>query len=79
MKTSRNTATIMGTAMQSDDYTVDSKLTTTIKMPEYSDWRCELFGGPFGIVWAPVKGNEPNWFHRKMQELCFGVKWRKVK
>lgn len=79
MRTLRNGVTIMDITMQNDDYTVDTKLTTTIKMTEYSDWRCELFGGPCGIVWAPVKGNEPNWFHRKMQELCFGVKWRKVK
>jgi hypothetical protein len=24
------------------------------------------------------EGNEPNWFHRKMQELCFGFKWEKI-
>lgn len=29
------------------------------------------------IVFQPVKGQEPNWFHRKMQELCFGFQWRK--
>jgi hypothetical protein len=29
------------------------------------------------IVYQPIKGQEPNWFHRKMQELCFGFQWRK--
>ena len=24
-----------------------------------------------------TKGLEPNWFHRWMQSLCFGVKWVK--
>jgi len=24
------------------------------------------------------KGKEPNWFHRKMQTLCFGFKWEKL-
>ena len=48
-------------------------------MPKRSDWQCEVIGGPTGLVLVPTKGNEPNWFHRKMQELCFGFKWRKGK
>ncbi len=38
-----------------------------------SDWTmtfCE------NIQYTPEEGKEPNWFHRKMQELCFGVKWK---
>ena len=53
------------------------------KMPEKSEWKVWLMGdygkSPHGaIVYQPNKGQEPNWFHRKMQELCFGFKWRKV-
>jgi hypothetical protein len=56
----------------------------TIKQPERSEWRVWLMGD-YGksqhgaIVYQPIKGQEPNWFHRKMQELCFGFQWRKVK
>lgn len=53
-----------------------------IKSPERSEWRCWLMGdhdkNQYGaIVYQPIKGREPNWFHRKMQELCFGFQWRK--
>ena len=53
-----------------------------IKQPEKSEWRVWLMGdygkSPHGaIVYQPNKGQEPNWFHRKMQELCFGFQWRK--
>ena len=54
----------------------------TLNMPERSEWRVWLMGD-YGksqhgaIVYQPVKGQEPNWFHRKMQELCFGFQWRK--
>jgi len=52
------------------------------KPPEKSGWKVWLMGD-YGknqhgaIVYHPNKGQEPNWFHRKMQELCFGVQWRK--
>lgn len=42
--------------------------------PEPSDWYVQYCGDQ-GIRFHPRKGNEPNWFHRKMQELIFGVKW----
>lgn len=48
--------------------------------PEKSDWCCYLFGGPNvggSVIFTPAKGLEPNWFHRWMQSLCFGVKWVK--
>lgn len=48
--------------------------------PPPGDWEVWLIGGP-GCAWStkliPAKGTEPNYFHRKMQELCFGFKWRK--
>jgi len=49
-----------------------------ISAPELSEWRCELFGtGPHGMTLTPNKGNEPCWFWRWMQRLCFGNKWIK--
>lgn len=53
----------------------------TISVPELSEWTCHLFGsdGLTGISWTPPKGDEPNWFWRKMQHLCFGNKWVKTK
>ncbi len=52
------------------------------KAPEKSEWKVWLMGdhgkGQHGaIVYHPNKGQEPNWFHRKMQELCFGFQWKK--
>ncbi len=48
-----------------------------ITPPKLSQWHCELLGGPHGVVFTPSEGREPNRFHRWMQELCFGFKWRK--
>ena len=48
---------------------------------EHSDWHCYISGDPSHVSgtvrFVPEKGNEPNWFHRKMQELLLGVKWVK--
>ena len=41
-----------------------------------SEWICHLSEG---FSYAPPNGKEPNAFHRKMQELIFGFKWRKAK
>jgi hypothetical protein len=53
----------------------------TINAPERSEWECVVFGDVGAeyplVVFTPLKGQAPNWFHRKMQELCFGFKWRK--
>lgn len=38
-------------------------------------WRCRLTNNTY---WNVEDGNQPNWFHRKMQQLCFGFKWEKV-
>lgn len=53
--------------------------TTTINFPAPSPWICYLSGTPgaFSAVYRPAMGHEPCWFHRKMQELCFGFKWVK--
>jgi hypothetical protein len=53
----------------------------TIDIPERSDWQCYCFGSSDtdGIVWTPEKDKEPSWFWRKMQYLCFGNKWERVK
>ena len=52
-----------------------------VKIPDTSDWECALFGGHFGqgLVYAPTKGSEPNWFWRLMQFLAFGNRWRRSK
>lgn len=53
----------------------------TLTIEEPSEWKCYLngYGTPSHTVFIPVKGNHPNWFHRLMQELCFGFKWEKDK
>lgn len=61
---------IMHVSPSSIEYTLDRP------EPRSTKWRCE-WGGPMGIVFVPAAGREPNWFHRKMQELAFGVKWVK--
>ena len=48
---------------------------TMVKPPEYSCWQIELVKGTY---WHVIKGGEKCWFHRKMQEWCFGIKWIKI-
>ena len=48
--------------------------TTTINLPEPSEWQCHLL--PHYVL-CPPKGDEPNWFWRKMQYLAFGFRWVK--
>jgi len=49
--------------------------------PERSEWKCYLFGNTpqenNGIVWIPIKGQEPNWFVRWMMKVCFACTWEK--
>lgn len=54
---------------------------TAITPNKYSEWQCQLFGSSpgSGITWRPHENEEPNWFWRKMQFLCFGHRWSKVK
>lgn len=56
-------------------YGINTK-TFTLSIPERSNWTVQLLGN---VYYTPEKNKEPNGFHRKMQELCFGVKWRKNK
>jgi len=73
---------MVGYSYKPSDYVADANsvyFTAVSSMPKRSDWQCTLIGGPNGAVYNPSEGNEPNWFHRKMQELCFGFKWRKRK
>lgn len=48
--------------------------TVTGSFPKYA-WRCQLHPGTY---WQVQEGQQPNWFHRKMQQLCFGIKWEKI-
>lgn len=72
---------MVGYSYKPSDYVADANTSylTVDSMPKASKWQCTLIGGPNGAVYNPSEGNEPNWFHRKMQELCFGFKWRKRK
>jgi hypothetical protein len=49
------------------------------RQPERSEWRCYPFGKQktHNIIYTPIKGQEPNAFHRFMQRLFFGVHWEK--
>lgn len=40
----------------------------------FSSWECEFLG----TVYRPAVGKVPCWFHRKLQTLLLGVKWRKI-
>lgn len=31
-----------------------------------------------GFVINIIKGQEPNWFYRWMQRICFGFRWEKI-
>ena len=57
--------------------------THTLKLPDRSEWKCYLFGNTpqdnQGIVWVPIKGQEPNWFVRWMMRVCFACTWVKEK
>ena len=53
---------------------------SVLKLPERSEWQCYLFGNTpnnQGMIWVPNKGQEPNWFWRKMQYLILGNLWVK--
>ena len=53
-----------------------------IKIPENSEWVCYLFGntpGGVGLIYRPRKGQEPNWFVRRMMKICFACTWIKEK
>lgn len=47
--------------------------------PGLSEWKCHLFGSNGELTLVVPKGEEPNWFWRKMQYIAFGNKWFKTK
>ena len=58
------------------------KILVASPSPELSNWECYLFGnrpGKSGMVYRPIKGNEPNWFARWMMHICFDCLWVKDK
>lgn len=58
---------MLGTVSEMQFSTMNSK----------SDWYCEILGTE--LRYYPRNESVPNWFHRKMQELCFGFKWKRVR
>lgn len=45
--------------------------------PAKYDYAITLAGGAISI--PVVSGQEPCWLHRKLQELVFGFKWKRLK
>ena len=45
-----------------------------LETPNYT-WQCRLHGN---VYWMVEEGKQPNWFHRKTQELIFGIRWEKI-
>lgn len=43
-------------------------------IPGYSGWECQLLFW----TWCPEVGKVPSWFHRKMQTVLLGAKWKKI-
>ena len=51
-----------------------------LSLPQMSDWKCYMFGshkGTNGLIYVPIKGNEPNRFVRWMMKVCFACHWEK--
>ena len=72
---SQNTTTISGTeALWMTNEQMYVKGSVGINIPKYT-WKCQLIHGTF---WMVEEHQVPNWFHRKMQTLWFGIKWIKV-
>lgn len=44
-------------------------------IPDYR-WGCHVAPG---VVWHVEEGQQPNWFWRKMQFLCFGFRWERLR
>ena len=69
------------------DYDAESEVKTNkeygfIQLPEYSDWKCYMFGnrpGGSGLVYCPRKDQVPNFFVRAMMRICFDCLWVKEK
>lgn len=70
---SQSTTKVSGIDLKDPVYTSDPLEYRSIEIPKRSAWQVSCAD----IIWNPREGHEPNWFHRKMQEFCFGFKWRK--
>lgn len=44
-----------------------------VAAPKKSEWYVTCAN----VRYYPDEGQEPNWFHRKMQGLILGLKWKK--
>jgi len=53
---------------------MDKDLYRLFSFPEVSEWELWLNNHTRYQIY---KGDEPNWFHRRMQEWLLGVKWKK--
>lgn len=58
-----------------EDITSSSIVYTKFRLPERSEWECRFMD----FTYIPTKESEPNRFHRFMQMVLLGVKWRKRK
>ena len=67
LDSSQNTTNAFGT----EGYISAAHLSFSI--PKKSAWTMNCGN----VYYTPNEGKEPNWFHRKMQELILGFKWRK--
>lgn len=61
--------------MDYTDLSINLKDNMIFKQPVYA-WKCQLI---YGTYWHVEEGKQPNWFHRMMQRLCFGIKWERLK
>lgn len=48
---------------------------TVLEIERGSDWEAHLLDK---LIFRPHENCQPNWFHRKMQYLILGIKWKKV-
>ena len=58
-------------------YIVPNGIMITVSLPKRSKWYLTFDGSTYGLRYHPEEGKEPNWIHRKLQEFCLGIKWRK--
>ena len=45
--------------------------------PKLAKWRAKLTPDGFASF-VPHEGGVPCWFHRQMQNLCFGIVWERT-
>ena len=57
----------------------NSNINGIIQPPELSDWKCYMFGAKdgYGVVFIPLRGEEPNAIQRWFSGIFFKCKWVK--